>query len=80
MICSNYTKSPHCHSAANQSSSIRLRSRSLCVRSKTEEAEAHPLRHEGSLRNFSPTLLAVLKLNEPREMTGGDLRAPIMAK
>jgi hypothetical protein len=77
MICSNYTKSPYCLSAANQSSSIRLRSRSFRVRSKAEEAKAYRLRNEGSLRDISPTLLAILKLDEPKEMTGWNLWVPI---
>jgi 2,3-bisphosphoglycerate-independent phosphoglycerate mutase len=32
------------------------------------------LRTDGSLRDIAPTMLGVLGLNEPREMTGGDLR------
>ncbi len=31
------------------------------------------LRPEGSLRDISPTILRLLKLDKPREMTGGDL-------
>ena len=32
------------------------------------------LRTDGSLRDISPTLLTILKLAEPKQMTGGDLR------
>jgi 2,3-bisphosphoglycerate-independent phosphoglycerate mutase len=42
-----------------------------------EEANRYRLRPDGSLRDISPTLLAILKLDEPRQMTGGDLRVPI---
>ncbi len=34
------------------------------------------LQSDGSLRDISPTLLGVLGINEPVEMTGRDLRAP----
>ena len=43
-----------------------------------EEASHYRLRTDGSLRDISPTLLAILKLDEPKEMTGGDLRIPIL--
>jgi 2,3-bisphosphoglycerate-independent phosphoglycerate mutase len=33
------------------------------------------LKPDGSLRDIAPTILGVLGLNEPREMTGHDLRA-----
>jgi 2,3-bisphosphoglycerate-independent phosphoglycerate mutase len=33
-----------------------------------------PLRHGGSLRDVGPTLLAMLELEPPAEMTGRDLR------
>lgn len=39
-----------------------------------EEGGAKQLRTGGSLRDIAPTLLGVLGLEEPREMTGGDLR------
>jgi 2,3-bisphosphoglycerate-independent phosphoglycerate mutase len=42
-----------------------------------EEAPHYRLRTDGSLRDISPTLLNLLKLGLPREMTGGDLRVPI---
>jgi 2,3-bisphosphoglycerate-independent phosphoglycerate mutase len=34
------------------------------------------LRPGGSLRDISPTLLAILNIPEPKEMTGSDLRTP----
>jgi 2,3-bisphosphoglycerate-independent phosphoglycerate mutase len=43
----------------------------------SEEAEHFRLRNDGSLRDISPTLLSILKLGEPKQMTGGDLRVPI---
>ena len=45
----------------------------------SEDASRHRLRPDGSLRDISPTLLGLLKLGLPKEMTGGDLRVP-MAK
>jgi 2,3-bisphosphoglycerate-independent phosphoglycerate mutase len=42
-----------------------------------EDAPHYRLRTDGSLRDISPTLLSLLKLGEPKEMTGGDLRVPI---
>ena len=43
-----------------------------------EEANHYRLRNDGSLRDISPTLLAILKLTEPKQMTGGDLRVAIV--
>jgi 2,3-bisphosphoglycerate-independent phosphoglycerate mutase len=43
----------------------------------SEEAGRYRLRPDGALRDISPTLLALLKLGLPKEMTGGDLRVPI---
>jgi 2,3-bisphosphoglycerate-independent phosphoglycerate mutase len=43
-----------------------------------EEAPHFRLRSDGSLRDIAPTLLGVLKLGLPKEMTGGDLRVPIV--
>jgi 2,3-bisphosphoglycerate-independent phosphoglycerate mutase len=43
----------------------------------SDEAERFRLRNDGSLRDISPTLLSILKLGEPKQMTGGDLRVPI---
>jgi 2,3-bisphosphoglycerate-independent phosphoglycerate mutase len=42
-----------------------------------EEANHYRLRNDGSLRDISPTLLAILNLAEPKQMTGGDLRVSI---
>jgi len=44
----------------------------------SEEANHYRLRTDGSLRDISPTLLNLLKLGLPKEMTGGDLRTPIL--
>jgi 2,3-bisphosphoglycerate-independent phosphoglycerate mutase len=43
----------------------------------SEEAQNYHLRPDGSLRDISPTLLNLLHLGLPKEMTGGDLRVPI---
>ena len=45
--------------------------------SKAEEPPHYRLRSDGSLRDISPTLLAILKLAEPKQVTGGDLRLAI---
>ena len=45
----------------------------------SEEANHYRLRTDGSLRDISPTLLNLLKLGLPKEMTGGDLRTPILS-
>jgi len=42
-----------------------------------EDADHYRLRHDGSLRDISPTLLAILDLEEPKQMTGADLRVPL---
>ena len=42
-----------------------------------EDAPHYRLRNDGSLRDISPTLLNILKLGLPKEMTGGDMRVPI---
>jgi 2,3-bisphosphoglycerate-independent phosphoglycerate mutase len=42
-----------------------------------EDGPHYRLRSDGSLRDISPTLLAILKLDEPKQMTGRDLRVPI---
>jgi len=42
-----------------------------------EEAKRFRLRPDGSLRDISPTLLNILNLGLPKEMTGGDLRVPL---
>jgi 2,3-bisphosphoglycerate-independent phosphoglycerate mutase len=41
-----------------------------------ENAKQFSLRPDGSLRDISPTLLGMLGLPQPREMTGYDLRVP----
>jgi 2,3-bisphosphoglycerate-independent phosphoglycerate mutase len=43
-----------------------------------EDAPHYRLRTDGSLRDISPTLLNILTLGLPKEMTGGDLRVPIV--
>lgn len=40
----------------------------------SEEAKNYSLRGEGSLRDISPTVLEMLKIPQPKQMTGGDLR------
>ncbi len=40
----------------------------------TENAQQFTLKPNGSLRDISPTILAILNLPEPKEMTGQDLR------
>ncbi len=42
------------------------------------EADKYTLREGGSLRDISPTLINLLKLDLPKEMTGGDIRVPIV--
>jgi 2,3-bisphosphoglycerate-independent phosphoglycerate mutase len=42
----------------------------------TEEGNRPTLREGGSLRDISPTMLSLLKLDQPSQMTGGDLRVP----
>jgi 2,3-bisphosphoglycerate-independent phosphoglycerate mutase len=39
-----------------------------------ENSKLFTLKPNGSLRDISPTLLGILGLNEPKEMTGADLR------
>jgi 2,3-bisphosphoglycerate-independent phosphoglycerate mutase len=39
-----------------------------------EDAKRYTLKHNGSLRDISPTILGMLGINEPKEMTGTDLR------
>jgi len=40
----------------------------------SEDAPHFNVRNDGSLRDISPTLLGILAVEEPRQMTGGDLR------
>jgi len=42
----------------------------------SEDGKQFTLRGDGSLRDISPTMLAMLGLPEPKEMTGRDLRVP----
>ncbi|HWT66701.1 MAG TPA: 2,3-bisphosphoglycerate-independent phosphoglycerate mutase [Terracidiphilus sp.] len=42
-----------------------------------EDAPHYRLRPDGSLRDISPTLLNLLNLGLPKEMTGGDMRTPV---
>ena len=44
----------------------------------SEEASRFRLRTDGALRDISPTLLNMLGLGLPKQMTGGDLREPIV--
>jgi 2,3-bisphosphoglycerate-independent phosphoglycerate mutase len=46
----------------------------------SEDAKKFTLKPGGSLRDISPTLLGMLAVDEPHEMTGGDLRVPVSAK
>ncbi len=39
-----------------------------------EDATTYSLRHDGSLRDLSPTILGILGIDQPKQMTGGDLR------
>jgi 2,3-bisphosphoglycerate-independent phosphoglycerate mutase len=45
-----------------------------------EDAHKYTLRPDGSLRDISPTLINILKLHLPKEMTGDDLRVPVAIK
>jgi 2,3-bisphosphoglycerate-independent phosphoglycerate mutase len=40
----------------------------------SENAKQFTLKPDGSLRDISPTLLGMLGVDEPKEMTGTDLR------
>jgi 2,3-bisphosphoglycerate-independent phosphoglycerate mutase len=40
----------------------------------TEEGNNPTLKEGGSLRDISPTMLSLLKLDQPNQMTGGNLR------
>jgi 2,3-bisphosphoglycerate-independent phosphoglycerate mutase len=43
----------------------------------SENSRQFKLKDKGSLRDISPTILAMLGLPEPKEMTGQDLRVPV---
>ena len=42
-----------------------------------ENSKTFSLKPGGSLRDISPTILAMLDADEPKDMTGRDLRIPI---
>jgi 2,3-bisphosphoglycerate-independent phosphoglycerate mutase len=42
-----------------------------------EDAKQFRLKPNGSLRDISPTMLGMLGIDEPKEMTGSDLREPL---
>jgi 2,3-bisphosphoglycerate-independent phosphoglycerate mutase len=42
----------------------------------SDDAKQFTLKPNGSLRDISPTILGMLGINEPKEMTGSDLRIP----
>src|SRR6266853_1946067 len=44
-----------------------------------EDAKQFTLKPNGSLRDISPTMLGILGITEPKEMTGVDLRKPLKA-
>jgi 2,3-bisphosphoglycerate-independent phosphoglycerate mutase len=46
----------------------------------SENARQFSLRADGSLRDISPTVLGMLGLPQPKEMTGADLRVPIVKR
>jgi len=44
-----------------------------------EDAKRYTLKPNGALRDISPTILGILGIDEPKEMTGADLRKPLKA-
>ncbi len=46
----------------------------------TENSQQFALKADGSLRDISPTILGMLGIDEPKEMTGHDLRVPLKSK
>jgi 2,3-bisphosphoglycerate-independent phosphoglycerate mutase len=42
-----------------------------------ENSKQFKLKPGGSLRDISPTILGMLEIDQPKDMTGQDLRAPI---
>jgi 2,3-bisphosphoglycerate-independent phosphoglycerate mutase len=44
------------------------------------DAKQFRLRPDGSLRDISPTVLHMLGIPQPQEMTGGDLRVPLLVQ
>jgi 2,3-bisphosphoglycerate-independent phosphoglycerate mutase len=45
----------------------------------SEDAKKLALRSEGSLQDISPTVLGMLGFDQPKEMTGKDLRKPVIS-
>jgi 2,3-bisphosphoglycerate-independent phosphoglycerate mutase len=45
----------------------------------SENGKQFTLKPGGSLRDISPTILGMLEVDEPKEMTGMDLRVPLKA-
>src|SRR5256886_7230785 len=45
----------------------------------SDDAQQFTLKPNGSLRDISPTMLCMLGITEPKEMTGVDLRRPLKA-
>jgi len=43
----------------------------------TDEGKKVGVRDGGSLRDISPTMLSLLKMEQPGDMTGGDLRVKL---
>ena len=46
----------------------------------SEDSEQFSLKPDGSLRDISPTVLGMLGLPKPKEMTGNDLRVDLLKK
>jgi 2,3-bisphosphoglycerate-independent phosphoglycerate mutase len=46
----------------------------------SEDANRYRLRGNGSLRDISPTLLRMLRVEEPKQMSGGDLRVDLRVR
>jgi len=44
------------------------------------DSKQYTLKPNGSLRDISPTMLGILGVDEPKEMTGTDLRAFLKSK
>src|SRR5260370_15168689 len=42
-----------------------------------QDAKKYTLKPNGSRHDLSPTILGILGVDEPKEMTGGDLRVPV---
>src|SRR5437764_11632366 len=46
----------------------------------SENSAQYSLRADGALQDISPTILGMLGIPQPKEMTGYDLRVPLAAK